>query len=224
MNDAIKNESRRDFFKAAGTVSGAAVITALLATRTANAQEESINAMTPTPEQFEEFMNLPGGSVSMVNLLKFRRDAQHEYTKYTEGLTKILTKIGAELVFSGDCKGTLIGAATWDSVGIVRYPDKTVLMRMIQSPEYEAIHRHRESGLEGQVNLAVFENTPPPPDDRVTADDLMSQMDTNGDGKIDMDEAPEELKNAFEVVDTNADGGIDVREAQTIADFINNGE
>ena len=58
----------------------------------------------------------------------------------------------------------------------------------------------------------------------MTADDLMSQMDTNRDGKIDRNEAPEALKNAFEVVDTNADGGIDVQEAQTIADFINDGE
>jgi len=47
-------------------------------------------------------------------------------------------------------------------------------------------------------------------------------MDANGDGKIDMTEAPEDLKNAFGMVDANADGGIDLSEAQTIADFINN--
>jgi hypothetical protein len=31
---------------------------------------------------------------------------------------------------------------------------------MSQSPEYQAIHHHREAGLkgQGQINLAVFEN------------------------------------------------------------------
>ncbi len=50
----------------------------------------------------------------------------------------------------------------------------------------------------------------------------MSQMDANGDGKIAMDEAPEQLKAAFGMVDANADGGIDLSEAQMIADFMNN--
>ncbi len=50
----------------------------------------------------------------------------------------------------------------------------------------------------------------------------MSQMDANGDGAIDMDEAPEQLKAAFGMVDANADGGIDLSDAQMIADFMNN--
>lgn len=55
----------------------------------------------------------------------------------------------------------------------------------------------------------------------VTAEQIMSQMDANSDGKIEMDEAPEELAAAFGMVDANADGGIDLEEAQMIADFIN---
>ena len=52
----------------------------------------------------------------------------------------------------------LIGGATWDAVAIVRYPDKTALLKMAQSAEYQKIHVHREAGLEGQINLACFEN------------------------------------------------------------------
>jgi hypothetical protein len=55
----------------------------------------------------------------------------------------------------------------------------------------------------------------------VTAEQILAQMDTNGDGKIDMDEAPEQLSAAFGMVDANADGGIDLEEAQMIADFMN---
>ena len=56
----------------------------------------------------------------------------------------------------------------------------------------------------------------------VTAEQVMAMMDTNSDGKITMDEAPEQLAASFAMVDMNADGGIDLKEAQTIADFMNN--
>ena len=57
-----------------------------------------------------------------------------------------------------------------------------------------------------------------------TAEQLMAYMDTNGDGKITIDEAPEELKTAFGFVDKNGDGGIDVKEAQVMVDFNNTGQ
>ena len=53
---------------------------------------------------------------------------------------------------------------------------------------------------------------------------LMSFMDTNGDGKITMEEAPEDIKTAFAFIDQNGDGGIDVKEAQIMVDFNNNGQ
>ena len=56
----------------------------------------------------------------------------------------------------------------------------------------------------------------------VTADAVMSMMDADGDGKITLEEAPEQLQAAFSMVDLNADGGIDLEEAQLIADFMNN--
>lgn len=43
----------------------------------------------------------------------------------------------------------------------------------------------------------------------VTADQIMSNLDANGDGKFDLDEAPDDLTGAFGMVDANADGGID---------------
>jgi len=55
-----------------------------------------------------------------------------------------------------------------------------------------------------------------------TAEQVMAMMDANGDGKITLEEAPEQLAASFAMVDMNADGGIDLKEAQTIADFMNN--
>ena len=50
-----------------------------------------------------------------------------------------------------------------------------------------------------------------------TSEQLMSLLDTNGDGKITMDEAPEDVKAGFGLIDRNGDGGIDVTEAQIMA-------
>ena len=162
MNESNERETRREFFKAAGTVAGAAVLATLLGGGTAQAHEVELNAMGPTPEQLQAFMALPSGPMCMVNLLKLKPGAASEsYREYGVEVQKILETIGAEIIFSGQCKGALIGGATWDVVAIARYPDKTALIKMAQSPEYQAIHHHREAGLEGQINLAVFENPLP---------------------------------------------------------------
>ena len=233
MNESNEQDTRRDFFKAAGTVAGAAAFASLLGAGSAEAHEVEVNALGPTPEQMAAFAALPSGPVSMVNLIKFSdAGGGSDYGKYGIEVGKLLRKIGAELVFSGQCKGTLIGGATWDIVTIMRYPDKTDLIKMTQSPEYQAIHHHREAGLkgQGQMLLAVFENNALPESlsadtggsENVTPEQLMGRMDANGDGKIDMTEAPDQLKGSFGMIDANSDGGIDVTEAQTIADFINN--
>lgn len=158
MSDSNGQDTRREFFAGTGTAAGAAAFAMLVGAGTAHAQEIELNAMGPTPEQMQAFMALPSGPVAMVNLLKFKEGAQAEYAEYGVQVSKILKSIGAEIIFSAECKGALIGGATWDSVAIVRYPDKTALLKMAQSPEYQKIHVHRESGLEGQINLACFEN------------------------------------------------------------------
>ena len=56
---------------------------------------------------------------------------------------------------------------------------------------------------------------------KVTAEQLIKQMDKNGDGYIEMDEAPNELKAGFSTVDLNRDEVIDLKEARAIADYLN---
>jgi uncharacterized protein (DUF1330 family) len=118
---------------------------------------KAINALMPTPRQLEDFSMLhDDGPIVMVNLLKFKADGgAAEYMKYARGIEPILRKIGARLLFAGRGEFCLIGAAEWDQVALVQYPNKKALLDMTRLPEYEAIHVHREAGLEGQVNYCV---------------------------------------------------------------------
>jgi Ca2+-binding EF-hand superfamily protein len=71
-------------------------------------------------------------------------------------------------------------------------------------------------------NENVQSTQPQPTTGAVTAEQLMALMDTNSDGKITMEEAPEELKAGFSFIDANGNGGIDLKEAQVMADYANN--
>lgn len=159
-NEKRNDSSRRDFITSAGTATGLAALATLLGgSKIVNAQELGLNAMGPTPEQAQAFMQLPDEPVVMVNLLKFSDSGTgaEDYAQYGRDVARILESIGAEIIFSGVCQATFIGGAEWDSVAMVRYPNARALLQMAQSAEYQAISSNRSSGLEGQVNLAVFE-------------------------------------------------------------------
>lgn len=108
---------------------------------------------------------------------------------------------------------------------------------MAEAPEelksgFDFIDRNGDGGIdvqEAQV-MADYNNNPQSQSAQsaaagpVTAEQMMTYMDTNGDGYITMDEAPEELKTGFDFIDTNGDGGIDVKEAQVMADYNNSGQ
>ena len=157
----IENDSsRRDFIASAGTATALAALATLFSgSEIVKAQELGLNAMGPTPEQAQAFMQLPDKPVVMVNLLKFSNSGSgaEDYAQYGRDVARILESIGAEIIFSGVCQATFIGGAEWDSVAMVRYPNARALLQMAQSAEYQAISSNRSSGLEGQVNLAVFE-------------------------------------------------------------------
>lgn len=161
MSESSSEKTRREFLGRAGATAGLAAVAATFASgNVVNADEVGLNAMGPTPDQMQAFMKLPDTPVVMVNLLKYKNGSSgsEEYQEYARKVSKILESIGAEIIFSGTCQTTLIGGASWDAVGLVRYPSKMSLIQMAQSEEYRAIHHHREAGLEGQINLAVFEN------------------------------------------------------------------
>ena len=158
MSESRDKKSRRDFIKTSGTAAGAATALAALGMAgEAHAQPIEINALLPTPEQRKAFAELPGdGPVVMLNLLKFKPDGgQAHYMKYVAAVQPLLTKVGAKGLFAATADFCMIGNADWDMVGLMQYPNKEALLQMTSSPEYQAIHHHREAGLEGQVLYAM---------------------------------------------------------------------
>ncbi len=159
MSKRSNQKTRRDFFAGTGAAAGAMAF-ASVAGAAEDAKSVEINAMMPTPEQMQAYMSLDhDGPVVMVNLLKFKPDGgAAEYAKYGAAVAPILKKIGARILFSGQARVCLIGNGDWDAVALVEYPNKMALVKMAQSPEYQAIHHHREAGLAGQVNYAVVQS------------------------------------------------------------------
>jgi haloalkane dehalogenase len=160
MSDPIHNTHRREFLSAISFAAGAAVTSAVSPSNAlgeAAPSSGAIDAMLPTPTQMQAFLALPDDSpIVMVNLLKFKPDGgQAEYAKYAAGVQPILEKLGAKILFSGKAEYCLIGQADWDMVALVQYPRKKTLLQMSVSPEYRAIHHHREAGLQGQINYCV---------------------------------------------------------------------
>lgn len=218
MSETNQQNSRRNFFKTSGTAAGLALLASAGASNVAEgADATELNALLPTDEQGAAFAALGDQEVFMVNLLKFKDEA--EYKKYGEKADAFLEKIEAEILVSGKCSATVIGTADWDAFALVKYPSASAAIEMFQSEEYQAILPLRAAGLEGQVLIAVTEQEEPA--EGVTAAQIMENLDTDKDGKITEEEAPDQLKQSFSLVDANADGSIDLEEAQTIADFLN---
>jgi len=124
-----------------------------------NEQAVQINAVHPTPGQMEEFLALPDKPVVMMNLVKFKPDGgPAEYAKYAAAVAPLLKNVGGRVLFRASGAACFIGNADWDAVFLVEYPNPAALMQMVQSDDYQAIHHHREAGLEGQVNYAIHQS------------------------------------------------------------------
>jgi haloalkane dehalogenase len=159
MSDGSGTRNRREFLTGSVIAGSAAVASAVAASDAAAADKSTaaVNALLPTPAQMQDFIALPDDHpIVMVNLLKFKANGgQAEYAKYAAGIQPILDKIGAKVLFAGKAEYCLIGKADWDMVALVQYPHKKALFQMSMSPDYRAIHHHREAGLAGQINYCV---------------------------------------------------------------------
>lgn len=120
----------------------------------------------PRPEQLEALArNRPEGDLYMLNLLKFREAAvyadgresgltgREAYMIYGSEVQKIIEGFGGGLVFGGAANALVIGDGEleWDWVAIMRYPSFEHFTKMAASAEYQAIHVHRDAGLEHQL-------------------------------------------------------------------------
>lgn len=126
------------------------------------------NKVTPNEAQIKGFFEAGAeGPIYMVNLLKFKDKAEYAdgresdltgaeaYAIYGAGVSEILTRLGGGGMFGANVERLMLGEVEelWDTVAIAMYPNREAMMAMMQSPEYQAIHPHREAGLAGQLNI-----------------------------------------------------------------------
>lgn len=126
------------------------------------------NQIHPTPEQAKAFFSSgEDGPMCMVNLLKFKEKAEYldgsepelsgrdAYLRYGMGVQACLAAVGGSARFTGFVTDLLLGEAEelWDMVAIAEYPSRAAMLQMVQSPEYQAITKHRDAGLAGQLNI-----------------------------------------------------------------------
>lgn len=126
------------------------------------------NLVHPSPEQAKAFFSgAEDGPMCMVNLLKFKDKATYAdgsepelsgrdaYLRYGAGVQACLAAVGGKARFSGMVTDLMLGEVDelWDMVAIAEYPSRAAMLQMVQSPEYQAITKHRDAGLAGQLNI-----------------------------------------------------------------------
>jgi uncharacterized protein (DUF1330 family) len=127
------------------------------------------NEVLPTSKERLEEIGQPGpeGPIFMVNMLKFKdraeypdgretdltgREAYHLYAKVAE---KLIRGIGGEVTFDGDVTFLNTGEVEelWDEIMIARYGQRSDLVDMVRTDEWQAAAVHRVAGLKGELNI-----------------------------------------------------------------------
>ena len=126
------------------------------------------NAVFPPAEQAAAFFGAAeDGPFVMVNLLKFKQRADYPdgsdarltgreaYARYAAGVRACLEAVGGKALYAGAVTELMIGDVEdlWDMVALAQYPSRAAMMAMVQSPDYQAIEKHRIAGLAGQLNI-----------------------------------------------------------------------
>lgn len=130
---------------------------------------EVVNEIVPSSAQQIQQMQEkgPDGPVFMINLLKFRDQAEYAdgretdltgyqaYQLYGAGVAGLLPEYGGQFFFMSNVTFLSLGQVEelWDEVAIAVYPDRGALFRMSSSKAWQDLAIHREAGLAGQLNL-----------------------------------------------------------------------
>ena len=130
------------------------------------------NVLQPTGDQVRSFRDRATGEpIAMLNLLKFKDQAEYPdgrqteltgaeaYAIYGTEVVGHLAKVGGKPMFSASVERLMLGEVEelWDSAAIAMYPSRKAMMEMISSPDYQASSVHRTAGLAGQLNIELVE-------------------------------------------------------------------
>lgn len=120
-------------------------------------------AFQPTADQFRAFRDDPyTGTVSQVNLLKFRVSAAYQagdpeygeecsgqtaYLRYSDAFTVMALEVGGTTSLLAVTERYFIGGGNWDGVLVNTFPSRQAFIATLNHEDYKAISRHREAGL-----------------------------------------------------------------------------
>ena len=115
-------------------------------------------SVDPTGADLKRYLEEdPGGEVVMLNLLRFVDDGRPSYERYTEEIVPFLRKVGARVVYMGDCSTSLVPSegSGWHAVLLVAYPSREAFSAMVADPDYQRITHLRTEALEEAVLQAT---------------------------------------------------------------------
>jgi uncharacterized protein (DUF1330 family) len=123
------------------------------------------SAVTPSADQASALAQLPKDvPIVMVNLLAFKRPGgAASYARYAADVQAHLERVKGRALYVGEQRQMVIGGdarAWWDSIIVVEYPSIDTFFAMVSDPDYQAIHGHRESGLERAELIATTHGLP----------------------------------------------------------------
>jgi len=115
-------------------------------------------SITPTQRQIEALVSAGGEPVVMLNLLRFKGQADgidagmtglEAYERYGQATAPFLEAVGGRVLQAAEARQMVIGpeALEWDMVLMVEYPSRVRFLEMATNPEYLKIHEHREAAL-----------------------------------------------------------------------------
>lgn len=98
-----------------------------------------------------------GSPLVLVQLLRFAEGGRDRYLQYSIGAQQILRRIGAQIIYAGECTSPLLAGdgQAWDAVVIVRYPRRSAYVEMQADPDYRAITPLRRAALREAVILPM---------------------------------------------------------------------
>jgi len=130
-------------------------------------------AVDPRGRDLKTFLaDDPGGPVVMLNLLRFRPDAEgghaaarDSYTAYLAHFRRHAEPRGADILYLGDGSTALVAeeGQAWDAVLVVRYPSRQAFSDMVADPGYQRGTHLRSGALTEAVLQATTPWTPPEP-------------------------------------------------------------
>ena len=120
--------------------------------------------ITPNQDELQKFAQHPDTQpVVMINLLKFKpttatgETGEETYRRYVQNVAPLLAEAGGKLLWQGQADQLIIGTSEdrWDRVLLVEYPSRAAFLKMIRTPEFQAVQKGRQDALEKTVLIAA---------------------------------------------------------------------